>query len=93
MELTGEEDEPVAFEWQKDAVNLGEPTECTVLLDVTLGHAIAGRNVSHECKVDLVKGEVVGLNVLGSNSEVITLTALVMGIEQCGSLDYARAGD
>lgn len=92
--VEGEEDEDVTLKWQKDPggsgafADIGSPAESLIEFDASTGVSALGQPVSHECLVELAKGDLVRLVALGSASEVINFKRFNFGIEQVGSAAY-----
>lgn len=85
--VTGEEDEDVTLEWQKNSTALEEPAEIVIEID-DAGLLPLKQYVSHEFKIALRKNDVMRLTALGSNDEVITFLGFNWGCEQISSLAY-----
>lgn len=79
-QVTGEEDEDVTLEWQKNGAVFDPDVQAVVEFDATTSSALV-QEVSKSQLVDLAKDDVVKLTVLGSNDEVITFKDFSFGLE------------
>lgn len=86
--VEGEEDEDVTLEWQVGGADQDVPHKCIIEIDASTGVSALGKVRHMESKISLKKGDVVGLGVLGSNSEVINFIRFNFGLEQVSSTAY-----
>ena len=87
--VVGEEDEDVTLEWQKNGTNLNAPHQETIEFDATGGVQALNQRISRATVVEgLKKGDVIAVNVLGSNDEVITFNDFYISVKQVGSANY-----
>lgn len=86
--VEGEEDEDVTLEWQKGGTDLDVPHKTIIEIDAATGVSALGKIVSGRSYVDLAAGDVIGLGVLGSNSEVINFIRFNFGLRLIKSKTY-----
>lgn len=79
--VAGEEDEDVTLEFQNNGAVFDPDVQVVIEFDASTGVSALSQNITKEQLVSLDKDDVVKLTVLGSNSEVITFTDFVWGLE------------
>ena len=87
--VSGDAEEDITFEWQKNGTNLGEPAEAFLAMPAAAA-ALLNQHVSHACIVALSPGDAVRLTVLGQDDQAITLQRFNLRVRLLKSQSYGR---